>query len=278
MKTPSTLLKVVLAAVSVAAGSFYVSAQLAPAKTTESKRPSTKLSDSNPATPDRSITGTSAADSYGSASAPAGSTTNSSPSRTDPPARDLGTVNVNVASNQSAAGTRRGEIDQGEVVIPLHRESMNVDKRVVDDGAVRLRKVVRTETVNQPVELRREMIVVERVGQNDQSRPTEATSGVPGTFEEGEIVIPIAREEPVVNKQVQVADRVVARTDIETDQRDVRENVRSETVEFVDRGDPNRVRVIGEIAGNSAPAPANNHKLLESTSSDQVARHSPKRP
>ncbi|HEY0945957.1 MAG TPA: YsnF/AvaK domain-containing protein [Opitutaceae bacterium] len=271
MKNPSTLLKVVFAAASVAAGSLYVSAQLAPAKTTESKRPSTKLTDGNRTSSADRGTGMTTGDGSGSTASPARA-------QGDPQARDIGTVNVNVASNQSANGTRRGEIDQGEVVIPLHRESMNVEKRVVDDGAVRLRKVVRTEEVHQPVELRREMIVVERVGQNDQNRPTEATNGIPGTFEEGEIVIPIAREEPVVNKQIQVADRVVARTDIETDRRDVRENVRTETVEFIDRGDPNRVRVIGDIAETRTQTPAKNPEVLESAPSEQVVRHAPQRP
>ena len=38
-----------------------------------------------------------------------------------------------------------------------------VGKREVEYGGVRLRKVVKTEVVNQPVELTREEIVIERV-------------------------------------------------------------------------------------------------------------------
>src|SRR4051812_3863168 len=47
-----------------------------------------------------------------------------------------------------------------ELVIPLYQESVNVGKREVEAGAVRLRKIVRTETVNQPVEIRHEDVVI----------------------------------------------------------------------------------------------------------------------
>lgn len=43
--------------------------------------------------------------------------------------------------------------DQETVEVPLAEERLEVRKREVDLGEVRLRKVVRTETVNQPVEL-----------------------------------------------------------------------------------------------------------------------------
>ncbi|MEO6004610.1 MAG: YsnF/AvaK domain-containing protein [Opitutus sp.] len=45
----------------------------------------------------------------------------------------------------------------------LKAEELKIGKREVEYGGVRLRKIIRTETVNQPVELQREEIVVERV-------------------------------------------------------------------------------------------------------------------
>src|SRR5437588_5149152 len=54
------------------------------------------------------------------------------------------------------------QTQNGNVVIPLYEETVNVGKREVETGAVRLRKVVRTETVNQPVQLRHEEIVIDR--------------------------------------------------------------------------------------------------------------------
>ena len=43
------------------------------------------------------------------------------------------------------------------------RKNLKIGKRTVDAGSVRLRKVIRTEIVNQPVEIRHEDVVVERV-------------------------------------------------------------------------------------------------------------------
>jgi stress response protein YsnF len=50
----------------------------------------------------------------------------------------------------------------GSVTIPLYEENVAVGKREVDAGTVTIRKVVKTETVNQPVELRRETISIDR--------------------------------------------------------------------------------------------------------------------
>src|SRR4051812_27790295 len=55
-----------------------------------------------------------------------------------------------------------GQTETNNMVIPLYEESLNVGKREVEAGAVRLRKIVRTETVNQPVELRHEEVVIDR--------------------------------------------------------------------------------------------------------------------
>src|SRR5579871_3213419 len=48
----------------------------------------------------------------------------------------------------------------GTQTIPLYKEQVNVGTRQVDDGAVTIRKVVKTETVNQPVTIHRETVVI----------------------------------------------------------------------------------------------------------------------
>ncbi|MEY4941464.1 MAG: hypothetical protein RIQ93_3199, partial [Verrucomicrobiota bacterium] len=45
---------------------------------------------------------------------------------------------------------------EDEITIPLSQEEVKIGKRDVEMGGVRLRKVVRTETVSRPVELQRE--------------------------------------------------------------------------------------------------------------------------
>ena len=54
-----------------------------------------------------------------------------------------------------------------EASVKLTEEQVKVGKREVTAGGVRLRKFIRTETVNQPVELRREELVIERVPANE---------------------------------------------------------------------------------------------------------------
>jgi Domain of unknown function (DUF2382) len=63
-----------------------------------------------------------------------------------------------------AAKAAWDRVERGEAVrVPISEEQVKVGTREVEAGAVRLRKVVHTEVVNQPVELRREEVIVERV-------------------------------------------------------------------------------------------------------------------
>jgi uncharacterized protein (TIGR02271 family) len=152
------------------------------------------------------------------------------------------------ARNSASSNISDHEIADQQVVIPLHEEAVRVEKRVVDDGPVRLRKIVKTETVNQPVELRREMLVVERLPRDRAAALNEnANTRLPGTFEEGEIILSTSHEEPMVQKQVIEKDRIVARTNVESRNENVRENIRRETIEVVDRGNSRSVRVNGDL-------------------------------
>src|SRR5687767_5544246 len=61
---------------------------------------------------------------------------------------------------QAAAGQQAG---REQASVTLREEELKVGKRQVEYGGVRLKKIVRTERVNQPVELQREEVVIERV-------------------------------------------------------------------------------------------------------------------
>lgn len=111
--------------------------------------------------------------------------------------------------------------------IRLNEEQIRVGKREVEYGGVRLRKIVRTETVNQPVELTREEVVVERVPVSDQSgRQTSAQ------FNEEEIYIPLRREEAVVEKTTRAREEVRVSKRRETEQDTIQEEVRHEDVQI----------------------------------------------
>ncbi len=122
--------------------------------------------------------------------------------------------------------TPRGESDESAEgkTIPLHEEELKVGKRSVETGGVRLRKIIRSETVQQPVELKREDIVVERV-------PAGAGAPSEAAFEEQDIYIPLRREEPVVQKEARVREQVRARKTSQAEQQNVSGEVRKEDVE-----------------------------------------------
>ncbi|MEO7599157.1 MAG: PRC and DUF2382 domain-containing protein [Opitutus sp.] len=118
-----------------------------------------------------------------------------------------------------------------ETTLRLKTEELKVGKREVEYGGVRLRKIVRTETVNQPVQLQREEIVIERVPV--QGDPVGATDE---TFTDEEIYIPLRREEAVIEKSVRTTEEIHVGKRRETDQRDISDTVRREDVEIEQQG------------------------------------------
>jgi uncharacterized protein (TIGR02271 family) len=148
---------------------------------------------------------------------------------------DAGTANYGtdgIGTDQSVettSGTDTVDTGVGEERIQLAEEELAVGKQQVQAGQVRLRKVVRAEQVEQPVELRREDVEIERVPVSDST--TDVASDA---FQEREIDVPLMREEPVVEKQARVTGEVRVGKEVETETRNVQGQVRSEDVE-VDR-------------------------------------------
>ena len=137
-------------------------------------------------------------------------------------------------------------------VIPLYGESLNVGKREVEAGAVRLRKIVRTETVNQPIELRHEEVVIDREPAGAQTTAS-ANETLNQQFQEGETVIRLQREEPVIEKQVQPTGRIVVQTRMAGQQTNVQVQVRREDIDVAKVGNPENV-IISENVRNYASA------------------------
>ena len=127
-------------------------------------------------------------------------------------------------------GRREDEADGAEQTIPLAEEQLRVEKRPVEAGRARLRKVVRTERVSEPVELRREQVTIERVPASGQEVPPDA-------FQERQIEVPVTREEPVVQKEAHVTGEVQVGKSVETEQRTVQGEVRREDVAVDHEGD-----------------------------------------
>jgi uncharacterized protein (TIGR02271 family) len=127
----------------------------------------------------------------------------------------------------------RGTAGREQASMALQEEELKVGKREVEYGGIRLKKIIRTETVNQPVELKHEEMVVERV-------PGTQARGGGKAFEQEEIYIPLRREEAVVQKEARVREQVNVRKRSETQRQTVSEQVRKEDVQIDRSGQPVR--------------------------------------
>lgn len=124
-------------------------------------------------------------------------------SHTGAPLVEPGRPAETVAREGSGASVRA---EGDDVRVPLAREDAYPLLRMRDVGAVRVRKVVRTELKQLTVEVRREELVVERL----PAQPGAAASPerASGAFEEFEQVIPLWREDVEVVKRAVVYEEV----------------------------------------------------------------------
>jgi uncharacterized protein (TIGR02271 family) len=137
------------------------------------------------------------------------------------------------------------------MIVPLYQENLNVGKREVDSGTVRLKKVVKTETVVQPIELKREEVVIER--DSGPAKGGEQVLSQP--FQEQETVIHLKREEPVIEKQTVQSGHVVVQTRASEEQRNIQAQVRREDVAVDKSG--SAAGAADTATGTSAGAGAN---------------------
>jgi len=150
-------------------------------------------------------------------------------------------------TSMGAAETKT-EVKTGEeTVIPLYQESLAVGTRQVEQGQVKLKKVVTTETVNQPVQLRRETVSIERQAASGQSSAAPANA-----FQEGETVIQLWKEEPVVETRIVSAGQVVASRHSQIEQQNVQRELRKESVDIDKSGNSENVTISEGVMNPSA--------------------------
>lgn len=161
------------------------------------------------------------------------------------------TTTTSEASGAEAQPAMQAQQASGnEVAIPLYEERVNVGKQEVP-SQVQLRKYTTTETVNVPVELRHEHVVIERAPAGAAS-----SSSIQGdAFQDKSVAIQLENEQPVIQKQTVQTGSVIARKDSSTQQINVQSQVRKEDVSIDKNGNPNvEVRGnINEAAGAQAP-------------------------
>ncbi|CAN5446310.1 hypothetical protein BH18VER1_BH18VER1_02190 [soil metagenome] len=126
------------------------------------------------------------------------------------------------ARDASRAAWTRAE--RGDAVrVPVTEEQVKIGKREVEQGGATIRKEVRTERVNTPVDLKREELVIERTDAKSGDVPSDA-------FEEGEIRVPLMKEEAVAQKEAKVVGEVRVGKKEHTERENVSETIRKEDV------------------------------------------------
>lgn len=118
----------------------------------------------------------------------------------------------------------------GQEHIPIVEEKMEIGKRDVDLGTVRIRKRVVEEPVRETVELREEHVNVERRPASGTVSPEDARA----FFKEETIEVPEHAEKIVAKKEARVTGEVVVGKETETHRETVEDKVRHTEVD-VDR-------------------------------------------
>jgi uncharacterized protein (TIGR02271 family) len=119
--------------------------------------------------------------------------------------------------------------------IPIIEENLNVGKRVVETGGVRLRSRIIERPVEESVRLRVEHVHVER---NPVNRP--ATAADLNSFREGTIEAREQAEVPVVGKTARVVEEVSLDKTVEERDEVIRDTVRSTDVDVENLGTTTR--------------------------------------
>jgi stress response protein YsnF len=152
------------------------------------------------------------------------------------------------SSYQTESGS--GGQSTNDVVIPLEKENVHIATQPVNGGAVRIRKIVKTENISQPVQVRTESVTVDRVPANAQSAQASGqNSSLSTPFKEGEMTINLQSEQPIVQTQIVPAGSVVIHKQVNTQPLNVQAQVRSEDVEAVKVGNPQNVTISKNVSG-----------------------------
>jgi uncharacterized protein (TIGR02271 family) len=132
-------------------------------------------------------------------------------------------------ANQVPPVGHRDATSGEEERIPVVEEQIDIQKRAVERGGVRVRTYVRETPVEEQVTLREEHVRVER-------RPADraADTLTPDAFQDRTMEVREMAEEAVVSKTARVTEEVVIRKDVEERVETVRDTVKRTEVEVED--------------------------------------------
>ena len=134
-------------------------------------------------------------------------------------------------------------------VVQVAEEELQVGKRDVGRGSVRVRSYVTERPVEEQVELRQERVTIER-------RPVDrAVAPGDAAFTERTIEAVERGEEAVVSKTARVTEEIGLRTDVEQETETVRDTLRKQEVEVEDDRAPRKPTGTGTVVENSVVDP-----------------------
>jgi uncharacterized protein (TIGR02271 family) len=140
--------------------------------------------------------------------------------------RDKDVVDADRVDIDNRTNLDRQDVVDSETSLPIIEEQLNVGKRVVETGGVRLRSRIIEKPVEESLRLREEHVRVER---HPVNRP--ASEADINGFREGTIEMTERSEVPVVNKEARVVEEVSLNKDVEEREETVRDTVRRTDVE-----------------------------------------------
>ncbi|HEX2535845.1 MAG TPA: YsnF/AvaK domain-containing protein [Chitinophagaceae bacterium] len=155
---------------------------------------------------------------------------------------DNGAINVNErASSYGYTGNARsteeefrGVSSDRETSIPRIEENLEVGKREVETGGVRVRSRIVERPVEEHIRLRQEHVHVER---NPVNRPVSESDL--NNLQDRDIELTERSEVPVVNKEARVTEEIRISKDVDTRDETIRENLRHTDIDIERTGSEN---------------------------------------
>ena len=158
---------------------------------------------------------------------------------------DNGAVDVDERANEYGYGsttgvsavdtgltdTSRPAVTDNDQTIKVIREDLEVGKRTVETGGVRVRSRIVERPVEESVRLREERVIVQR---NPVNRP--ATAADLNAFQEGQIELTERAEVPVVSKTANVVEEISVGKNVTEREEVIRDTVRNTEVDVENVG------------------------------------------
>ena len=137
-----------------------------------------------------------------------------------------------MGSRQGVSSENQGLSSDNDATISRVEENLEVGKREVESGGVRVRSRIVERPVEESVRLREEHVRVER---QEVNRPV--TESDRGAFQERDIELTERSEVPVVNKEARVVEEIRISKEVDEHTETIRDTVRNTEVDIDQVGD-----------------------------------------